>query len=152
MRLTKEQQQYVKELSLANGGVITPDLIIKDAKRKKSPLHECFNWDVNKAAMEHWLGVARNIISSVQVTVTEHTVVFPTPAYVEDPDKPKGTQGYVSTITLRSNKDKARRALIRELERAEAFMQRAYNVAAAVGLSNEIEALLAQIRSIARSA
>jgi len=152
VRLTKSQQLYIKELAFSNGGKMTPDLIIADAKKKRSPLHGLFEWDLKKAAHQHWLVTARTIITSVTVVCTEHTITIPTNAYIEDPDKPRGSQGYVSTVTLRSDKEKARRALVRELERAESFMQRAYNVAAAVGLSDEVESILAQIRSIARSA
>lgn len=152
MRLSQGQQKYVKELSLRNGGLLTPDLLVSDAQKKNSPLHSLFEWDVNKAAMAQWIATARTIIASVHVTVTEHSIVVPTPAYVEDPDKPRGAQGYVSTFTLRSDKEKARRVLVRELERAESYMQRAYTVAAAVGLSGEVESLLAQVRRIARSA
>lgn len=152
MKLSKEQQQRVKELSLSNGGLLTPDLIIEDAKSKTSPLHSLFEWNLKKAALAQWQYTARVIVASVHVSVSEHKVILPAPAYVEDPDKPRNTQGYVSTVTLRSDKDKARRALIQELERAESYMQRAYKVAEAVGLSHEVEELLARIRHIARSA
>ena len=152
MRLTKAQQLHVKELALANGGRMSPDLIIADAKKKRSPIHGLFEWDLKKAAHQHWLDTARTIITSVTVVCTEHTVTIPTNAYIEDPDKPIGSQGYVSTVTLRNDKEKARRALWRELERAESYLHRAHRVAAAVGLSNEVESILAQIRNLQRAA
>ena len=57
MNMTPEQREAVKkrliEIEEANGGRLTPDAVVRDAKRKDSPLHSCFEWDVKKAAAAH---------------------------------------------------------------------------------------------------
>ena len=64
------------------------------------------------------------------------------PAYVRDPDT---DSGYVSTVTLRTDRDRARKALTAELERAYSAMTRAYDVGASLGISSEIEEIRARI-------
>jgi hypothetical protein len=133
-------------------GRLDPRIVIDDAKDPDSPLHECFEWDKEKAAESYWLIQARQLIRSVRLTVTEEKHQFTGIAYVRDPEKPEGEAGYISTITLRTSKDRSRDALISELNRAESALQRAYDVASTLGLQSEVESLLAQLRGIRSAA
>lgn len=46
---------------------ITPADVVKEAKKKSSPMHSFFEWDVKKAATQRWLEQARDIIQAVKV-------------------------------------------------------------------------------------
>ena len=47
--------------------LITPELVLEDAKKKNSPLHSCFEWDDTEAANKYRLSQARDLIRSVIV-------------------------------------------------------------------------------------
>jgi hypothetical protein len=72
-------QEYGEELARLEGkhGLLTADLVVKEAKKPRSVLHDAFEWD-NGAAGEAWrLHQARNLINHIDLVV-EH----------EGPEKP----------------------------------------------------------------
>lgn len=144
--MTSEQREAIRErlaqIEKANGGRLTPDAVVKDARNKDSPLHDQFEWDVKKAAAAYWIEQARELIVSVKVVIrTEHTRVS-APYYVRDPSAEHDRQGYVSVPTLRTDQDSARDALISEFGRVAAALTRARALAAALDAGSEVEALL----------
>src|SRR5664279_222009 len=50
----------------------TPEAVdlVEAAKVKTHPLHGCFNWDVNAAALAHWVEQAQRLIRHLQMTYT----------------------------------------------------------------------------------
>ena len=58
----------VKALAEKHGGTITPEIILADAKRKRSPLHSFFCWDDNAAANEYRRIQAATLIRRIKVT------------------------------------------------------------------------------------
>lgn len=52
----------------ARAKMLTPEIVLEDARKKKSPLHQFFEWDDSKAAEQHRLHQAGHLIRSVQVT------------------------------------------------------------------------------------
>lgn len=146
--MTAEQRQAIKDrlaqIEARNGGRLTPDMVVQDAKRKDSPLHACFEWDVKKAAAAYWLDQARELITSVRVVVrTEHTNVSSV-FYVRDPSAGK-EQGYVSVTKLRTDKDMAREALVSEFSRVADMLRRAREVAAVLECQGDVEDLLKSV-------
>lgn len=59
-RLEKLQQKH---------GNVTADLVVREARKKNSPLHNGFEWDDTEAALEYRLHQARKIINAVVVTM-----------------------------------------------------------------------------------
>ncbi len=143
MNLTPEQIAHVRSLE-TEGDRITPEIVVSDARDKKSPLHGLFEWDKSKAAAAHWLVQAREIIGAVKVIFTTETSTVRAPLYVRDPDA-KGEQGYRSVTALRADPDQARRSLVFTLEVAAGHIRRAQELAGPLGLSHEIDGLLAGI-------
>lgn len=137
---------------LTKRGSLTTETVLDDAKNPTSPLHNQFEWDNAVAGQRYRVEQARKLIRSIRLVVTDDKRQLTTIAYVRDPDKDQDEPGYIAVGTLRSNKEKARRALINELKRAEACLQRAYDVADSLGLSSDVERLLAQIRNIQAAA
>lgn len=78
-----------KEIRKANGGVLTAETVLEDARKKSSPLHRFFEWDDSVAA-EFWRREqARQLIRQHYVVVsygeqstepTRATVMLETPS------------------------------------------------------------------------
>ena len=56
-------------------GVITPDIVLKEAKKKSSPLHIYFEWDDTEAGKRYRIIQAGNLIRSVRVTYDKNEEV-----------------------------------------------------------------------------
>jgi len=50
-------------------GFITRHILVKEGKLKRSPFHGHFDWDKNKAANEHWLTQAGQLLRCITVNV-----------------------------------------------------------------------------------
>jgi hypothetical protein len=50
-------------------GSITPEILVGEAKKRKSPLHNIFEWDDTKAAANYRLQQARILLNNIRVTV-----------------------------------------------------------------------------------
>ncbi len=55
--------------SLAKNGIITPADLVRDAKKKTSPLHECFEWDDTAAAKAYRITQAQYILRQIEVMI-----------------------------------------------------------------------------------
>jgi hypothetical protein len=148
MKLTEAQQAHLMSLE-TEGRRLTPALVVEDAKQKKSPLHDLFEWNTAAAAYQHWLDTAREIIGSVRVVVTTREYSVKAPGYVRDLDA--DGQGYQHTSALKRDPATARESLIYTLEVAAGHLRRAYDLSLALGLEAEIDALLTQVAGVQRS-
>tara|TARA_R110000868_G_scaffold78701_1_gene224228 strand:- start:277 stop:744 length:468 start_codon:yes stop_codon:yes gene_type:complete len=149
MKLTQAQLAHIKGLENRKGQ-ITARRVLEDAKRKQSPLHALFNWDLQHAAERWWLHRARLIIGAVTIQVTHQDTVIKSPCYIVDTSVKGG--GYRTTVSMKTDTASARESLVYTLEVAAGHLRRAYDLAAPLGLSREIDALLAQIAGVARIA
>ena len=147
MKLTKAQIARIRSLENTSGQ-LTPSQLVRDAKDKRSPLHVLFDWNKNSAAEKYWLWRAREIIGAVTVVITNETTTSRSPVYVHLPDV-KG-QGYQSVATLRRNPSQARESLIYTLEMASGHLRRALDLAAPLGMQEQIDALLAEVVGVQR--
>ena len=62
-------KETLRKLIKKNGGHITPQIVLDEARRKTSPLHSHFTWDDNEAAQRWRLNEAAHLIRRVRVTV-----------------------------------------------------------------------------------
>lgn len=138
-------RERLAEIEAANDGRLTPAAVVADAKDPSSPLHDCFQWDVDKAAYQHWLEQARDLITSVRITVRTETTKVSAVYYVRDPSSDPSQQGYVSVTKLRSDTDLARDALVNEFSRVADHLRRARALAAALEAADEVDALLQSV-------
>lgn len=132
-------KKRLQQLLNANGGVLTPDAVIADAKKKDSPLHGEFQWDLKKAAYQHWLDQARELIRSVQIVIQLDEKVVSTVHYVRDPVALPGKQGYVELLSLRDDEDRAKETIAEEFARADAALQRAQTIALVLNFDGDVE-------------
>jgi hypothetical protein len=147
MEASKKELVRVRLDALAekHDGLLTPEMVVADAKNPKSPLHEHFVWDTKKAAAQHWLDTARMLIRSVRVVVvTEHSVLSSV-AYVRDSSLPGDQQGYRSLASIKSDRDRARETVMAEFLRAEGVMRRAREIAEVLDLSEDVDEIIEKI-------
>ena len=153
INLSPEAEIRVNELAMKHGGRITAETVVKDAKRKNSPLHKYFQWDVTKAAHAYWLDVARSIIRSVRIERrVEHRTVNVV-AYVRDPAN-TGTKrpGYVALeLAAKSDADSVS-VLAYELGRMRDIMRRVEQIAQALGMDEDAARITEAIELMAGKA
>lgn len=137
----------LEKIASLNGGRLTPDAVLKDAKSASSPLHDQFEWNDSAAAVQWRLAQARELIRSVKVEVQTESRIVSTVRYVRDPSAGE-EQGYVDVNKLRGERDLAVDALLSELKGARALLERAYSLAEALGLSNDFDDLKQRVELI----
>ncbi len=147
-------EAIVKELKQLENerGELTPQSVVERAHDPESLLHEYFTWDDQEAAYKWRLEQARRLIRSVRLQINETQTNIRSVAYVRDPSKPDKETGYVSTASIRTDKERAREAVKAEIDRAISCMSRAYEVAHAVGMANEIDSLRAELERVRKAA
>lgn len=124
-----------------NDGNLTPDAVLEDARSKKSPLHDQFEWNDGEAAHKYRLEQARTLIRSVRVEVTTESKTVSVVRYLRNPEVPNKAQGYADVVAIRDSSDLARDALRTELARAKALFDRAESLAVAFDMDSEIREL-----------
>ena len=139
-----EKQHVVKALQRIQEqhGHLTAEVTVNEARNPDSPLHPHFDWDDATAAEKHRLEQARALIRSVKIQVTTDERKVSTVCYVRDPDT---DHGYVPTLSLKDDTDRAREALMSEVRRAQAAMERARDVADALGMRDDVERMLSEL-------
>lgn len=137
-RITSEVIVALAELEIV--GRFAPNDVVEAARDEDSPLHAFFEWDDSLAAEAHRVEQARRLIRSVRVEIVTSESVIATPRYVRDPAAEE-EQGYVTSEQLRTEPENARACVIYELKRAQAFVERARNIASALGFEKEFAKL-----------
>ena len=150
--MNAEKKKAVKvrlnELTEANGGRLTPEDVVRDAKKPSSPLNDLFEWDVKKAAHQNHLAKARQIIKFITIEIRTETRVVKTVKYVRDPVADAKEQGYIEVESLATDEALSRQALESELSRASALMNRAVDLSVALNLEDECNAILERIEQM----
>lgn len=147
MRLTQAQIARIRSLEDKRGR-ISARRVVEEAQKPSSPLHKLFEWDTAKAAMRHWLHQARQIIGTVTVQVTHQDRIVASPCYVHLP----GEAEYQRVDVVQQNPAQSQESLVYTLEVAAGHLRRAYDLAAPLGLSRQIDRLLEQVVGVQRLA
>jgi hypothetical protein len=129
---------------------LTCEAVIEAARDPKSPLHRLFEWDLGRAAHQHWIVQAREIIVAYRVKVVTSTVTYELPYHVRNPRAPSDRQGYVTVDQLRTDVDLANEHLIAEFGRVLSALERARGYAVTLGRASEIDSLMERIVGIRR--
>jgi len=132
------------ELTQLGGGRLVPELVIEDARPVTSPLHDAFTWDDTRAAHERRLDQARTLIRSVKINATVDRRTVSVVAYVHDPSDQREA-GYVQTVSLVNDRQRALETLQREFTRIEGIVTRSRAIAQVLGLEGELDNLLANV-------
>lgn len=106
--------EHLEEITNKHGG-LNPHLVVREAERKNSPLHDCFTWDDTSAAEKYRLQEARMLIGSVMVVTQQidepirafHSVKVNTNSSEDDAE----TRAYVSLDVALSDEEYRRQLL-----------------------------------------
>jgi hypothetical protein len=118
-------------------GTITADIVIEDAKKPESPLHDEFEWDVKKAAMTAWRETARRLIRSVTIHTVVESHSIAVPRYVHAP-KNYSEQSYTDTREVKTDRERAADLMRYEIQRLESIATRVRGIASVLGMEKEI--------------
>lgn len=141
----------IETIRKSNKGRLTPFLVVTAASKKDHPLHPVFEWDDGKAAHQYRLDQARDIIRTVEFHMTVNRMQVTSVAYVRDPRKSSGEQGYIK-LTDKMDKATARSILLAEFERVRSALVRAQKVAAVLGLQDELDEMLERLHGMSAMA
>jgi hypothetical protein len=147
--MTLEEKQAVErrlaELTEANGGSLTPEAVVADAESANSPLHaHIFRQSDREAAHKHRLELARQLIRGVRVQVRTEHITYSVVGYVHDPGSKSA--GYVPTVTLINQRERAHAVITREFATVEGIVTRSRELAEVLGLKDQYESLLASLQ------
>ena len=92
-----------------SNGVLTPPLVVEEAKPKDAPLHPCFEWDNKRAGEEYRLYQARHLIRTV--TVTSIVTGKKAPAWFNVPATTKEEAAYHPAEVIAKSEDMTQRAV-----------------------------------------
>jgi hypothetical protein len=120
-------------------GALLVDSVVEDASNPTSPMHDCFEWDLQKAALNDWRATARRLIQSYQVRVTVDEEIVVVPTWVRDTTKAPTEQGYAETLQVRDSKELAAETLRSELARLASMFVRVVSLARVFGLQRMVE-------------
>ncbi len=125
----KKAQKYGECLDMLQDkhGVIEPRMVLTEAKKKSSPLHDYFEWDNTRAANKYRLHQARALVNHIEITIVyddgkEGTVRrFHNISVVEQGEK---RQCYVNIKTVADNEDYIEQIVERAFREANAWRER----------------------------
>ena len=80
--------ERIDQIRSAHKGELEPVHVVADARSKGSPLHSLFEWNDRKAAEQHRLQQARNLIGAIEVSFETSRGTQSVRAYVSLPDGP----------------------------------------------------------------
>lgn len=151
-RKAQDVAEAIKALADANGGTLTPEMVVRAAESVDSPLHDQFQWDDAKAGAAYRLDQARTLIRSVRVEFTINDMTVSAPYMVRDPDQDARKQGYTSIPRLKTDADAARAAIVMEFQRAGAALARARALAAVLDVQQEVDDAILRVDMAAAKA
>lgn len=129
-------------------GRVEPEAVVRAASDPGSPLHEHFEWDDARASHAYRIEQARRLIRSVTVVITTETKTVSTVHYVRDPQADHSEARYVSVTQLQREPENAAKLLRYEFAQASGHMQRAENLAEALGMQRDVQRVSAQIKKL----
>src|SRR5262245_24885424 len=91
-------QAELEKIRARHGGRLTRHDVVREARKNKSGvLGKMFDWDIQSAAMAHWLDRAGEIITQyVSVVIVHRDRKIKIPLYVRDATLPADTGGYIA--------------------------------------------------------
>jgi hypothetical protein len=138
--------ERLAELAEANGGAVTPAIVVEDARPAGSPLHDGFEWDDAIAAERHREDQARRMLRNCwPVHIDADGVERPTLGYVHV-DLPGGEPVYVTTARAVSEADLYEQVRAEAMAAVQALRRRYEHIAELEDVFRAIDRLGAPAR------
>jgi hypothetical protein len=136
-KLSKEQIAEVEKVLAENKGQLPTEVLVAAATKKRSPLHELFQWDDAACGITHRIEQARDIIASVRYEVTIRQRLLRVPVYVESVRKVEPSS-YSRTQDVATDRAEARETALRELQRAIGILERTAGILSELGFGDSL--------------
>jgi hypothetical protein len=149
--ISKAKADFIRTLADATGH-IEPGRVVAAARPADSIIHDEFNWDPNAAAMNHWMDTARGLIRFVKLEVMIERQTVIAPYYVPDPEREPKSKRYCSLNSATRDAALAKSILLAELDRIVQLIRRAQQIAAVLGLADELAELLDNVTELKTAA
>ena len=115
---------FLEAARLKNDGLITPAIIVRLARPKRSPLHRAFEWDDAAAAHQNRLDQAGEILRQLVIKVTKDDRELVTRAFVNIRSVEGG--GSYTSIHIAMNDQEMREAVLEDAWRELETFRRKY--------------------------
>src|SRR3990167_3747394 len=114
-RFSLDPQKVGEHLGRLHGrnGELTAEIVLKDASRPNSPIHDAFEWDDASAAHEYRLVLARTLLRAIVFVPDEQPDAEPLRFYVHIQN---GQSYYTTLIAAMSDEQKRAQVLGRALK------------------------------------
>jgi len=137
----KETRQEIVQKSLTeianDDGSVTPKKVVDYAQPEGSPLHKYFEWDNEKAGDEYRLWQARELITSVRVTIQDRE--FNGWYNIRTKVDEKTVQSYFPAHKVASKKELHSKVLSFALLELKHWQEKYDNIVELVGVYEEVE-------------
>jgi hypothetical protein len=114
----------LRRIAKANGGLVRPSDILKAAMPEGSVLHPCFEWNDGKAAQEHRLWQARQLLRVTVEYVGEADEAVPIRVFVSLTNDRTSDGGYRVTSEVMNSPVRREQLLADALAEMERFQQK----------------------------
>lgn len=116
--------ERLEKIRLRNGGNLTPDAVVKDARRETSPLHPAFEWNDRAAAEKYREAQAGHIIRTIAVVVERGTGAEPVATRAFVSVRQEDERHYTSVAVALSDPTMREQVLANALRELEMFRQK----------------------------
>ena len=116
--------ERLEAIRAANAGRITPHAVVADAEPEDSPLHPAFEWDDTKAAQQHRINQARELIQNVVVVFAGKSDQEPVRAFVNVMQSGDSDRSYTSMAHAMSDADLRKQVVAMALAEVKAWKKR----------------------------
>jgi len=136
-KFSKKAEIYGRELErIKKEKGLTPENVLKSARKTSSPLHECFNWDDSEAAERYRLLQAGNLIRIIIVVENEQRAFEN--VVIKKPNK-KDESVYLSQEEVLDSKEYRKQMLIVALRELSFWKSKYQFYAELKGIVKEIK-------------
>ena len=119
--------EELERIQIKNGGILTPQIVVEEASKKTSPIHNFFEWNKDLAHEKYLLHQARLLINTIEVVVSfngdEKTISRYINVTKESPDNGK-TRFYAIAEKVLSNEELRKQVLERAISEMDYWKEK----------------------------
>lgn len=114
----------MEDVRRQNGGALTAEALLERARSKNSACHDHFEWDDSRAAEQHRLSQAGELIRSITIDVSRSNIEPAKTIRAFVSVEQKGQRHYTSTAAALSDQELRAQVLRRAWDELEGWRQR----------------------------